>query len=76
MRRIAEMEEVSIKIKKLYKQATKEENWKDADYWESVLDALNGLGIKKAKKPLSMVIIANRLKKQSKMDATIHIKSS
>ena len=52
MRRIAEMEDVSIKIKKLYKQATKEENWRDADYWEGVLDALKWVRDKKGEETI------------------------
>ena len=52
MRRIAEMEEVSTKIKKLYKQATKEENWRDADYWEGVLDALKWVRDKKGEETI------------------------
>ena len=52
MRRIAEMEKVSVKINKLFKQATKEENWRDADYWEGVLDALRWVRDKKGEETI------------------------
>ena len=47
MRRIAEMEEVLIKILKLHKQARQDEKWENVYYWEGVIDTLRWVRDKK-----------------------------